>query len=607
MNLHLRQAETSEAVPASTLALLPAATEAIPTGHVEQQWRDALTSINLIATAKSGVAVRVMGRQSPAQIELLSRLHELASANGLRARRTTSATPASRWLPTLDLAATLDAGRPVMTSGTLERAAGGILIVAGAERLTGEQAALIARALDEQTLKVVALDEASPDDEAQLPTILAERMTVTVKTDGVPLSICRGGNQPDPAAAQEANSPELEPGLLLWLASTLDALNRPSPRTLLHCSQVARSLAGLDGCAKATAAHAHYAIQLVLGVTLTAPQPPQDEEHDTQEQQVEPETDRLNAPPEQDAMPSQSGETASQDLTVESEAGVMLDPRLLQSLTAELAERKAHSTNGASSGAGAKRRNARRGRPIGHSENPPHQDARPDILATLRAAAPWQTIRKASVPAQMADRLQIRSSDFRYKRLHQPRETLTIFVVDASGSTATQRLGEAKGAIERFLTDCYVRRDNVALVAFRGRRAEVLLEPTRSLVRAKKGLAGLPGGGPTPLASGLNEGAHIALRAQREGQTALMVVLSDGSANIALNEEAGRSAAHKDALKAAQQIKAYDIACLFVDTSRRPRAQAYEIATALGAEHIPMPPSRADQLDRIVANRLQSA
>ena len=98
----------------------------------------------------------------------------------------------------------------------------------------------------------------------------------------------------------------------------------------------------------------------------------------------------------------------------------------------------------------------------------------------------------------------MRRDDFRMTRFQQRTRTTTIFVVDASGSSALNRLAEAKGAVELLLADCYVRRDQVALLAFRGKEAELLLPPTRSLVRAKRSLAGLPGGGGTPLAAGID-------------------------------------------------------------------------------------------------------
>ena len=114
----------------------------------------------------------------------------------------------------------------------------------------------------------------------------------------------------------------------------------------------------------------------------------------------------------------------------------------------------------------------------------------------------------------------------------------TISSSDASsgslgGSSALHRLAEAKGAVELLLADCYVRRDSVAVLAFRGRSAELLLPPTRSLVRAKRSLAELPGGGGTPLAAGIDAARELAFAVRRRGDTAVVVVLSDGRANLA--------------------------------------------------------------------------
>jgi magnesium chelatase subunit D len=98
----------------------------------------------------------------------------------------------------------------------------------------------------------------------------------------------------------------------------------------------------------------------------------------------------------------------------------------------------------------------------------------------------------------------IRADDFQVMRYQQRSETTTLFVVDASGSSALHRLAEAKGAVESLLADCYVRRDRVALMAFRGKGCELILPPTRSLTRAKRSLAGLPGGGGTPMATAID-------------------------------------------------------------------------------------------------------
>ena len=157
--------------------------------------------------------------------------------------------------------------------------------------------------------------------------------------------------------------------------------------------------------------------------------------------------------------------------------------------------------------AGALQKSNKRGRPAGVQRGELRAGAKLNVIETLRAAAPWQPLRRR----EAADRARtsrpsilIRKDDFRISRFKQRTETATIFVVDASGSAALHRLAEAKGAVELLLADCYIRRDQVALIAFRGNVAELLLPPTRSLARAKRSLAGLPGGGGTPLAAGLD-------------------------------------------------------------------------------------------------------
>jgi putative magnesium chelatase accessory protein len=165
----------------------------------------------------------------------------------------------------------------------------------------------------------------------------------------------------------------------------------------------------------------------------------------------------------------------------------------------------------------------------------PRAGLRLNVVETLRAAAPWQRLRREEIArfGGESTRIEIRQDDFRITRFKHRSETTTIFVVDASGSSALHRLAEAKGAVELLLADCYVRRDRVALVAFRGQFAEVLLPPTRSLVRAKRSLASLPGGGGTPLASGIDLGMMLADSVKRRGGTPILILMTDGRANVA--------------------------------------------------------------------------
>ncbi len=201
---------------------------------------------------------------------------------------------------------------------------------------------------------------------------------------------------------------------------------------------------------------------------------------------------------------------------------------------------------------------------------------------------------------QERTRVIVRPDDFRIARFKQRSETATIFVVDASGSAALHRLAEAKGAVELLLADCYIRRDQVALIAFRGTIAEILLPPTRSLTRAKRSLAGLPGGGGTPLAAGLDAAFVLADSIKRKGQTPSVIVLTDGRANIARDGAPGRPRAEQDATSAARALQAAGIASVLVDTSQRPGPSGAQLAKDMGARYLPLPHADAGMLAKAV-------
>jgi magnesium chelatase subunit D len=226
----------------------------------------------------------------------------------------------------------------------------------------------------------------------------------------------------------------------------------------------------------------------------------------------------------------------------------------------------------------------RPGRPAG--------GARLDLVETLRAAAPWQPLRRREVGEGAAARVLVRREDFRLRRFKRPTETLTLFVVDASGSAAAQRLAEAKGAVELLLAESYVRRDRVALITFRGAGAELALPPTRALARAKRALAGLPGGGGTPLVCGLEMAADEAEAAARRGWTPSLILLTDGRANVDRDGRGGRARAAEQATQAARRIAALRLGAALIDASPRPNPAARDLAQAMGATYLPLP--RAD-------------
>ena len=270
---------------------------------------------------------------------------------------------------------------------------------------------------------------------------------------------------------------------------------------------------------------------------------------------------------------------------------------------------KAMASRGAAGGrAGARREGSLRGRPIGTRPGLPRDGARLALIDTLRTAAPWQTLRRREIAAsaassgnpRRASQIEVRASDFRVARVQERAETITIFAVDASGSSALNRLAEAKGAVELLLADCYVRRDKVAVIGFRGRAAEVVLAPTRSLVRAKRGLSGLPGGGGTPLAAGISAATELADATRRRGGTPVIVLLTDGRGNVALDGTGGRARADADARQSARRLRAAGHTALLIDTSPQPQTSARELAAEMGAAYLPLPRADATSMSRSV-------
>jgi magnesium chelatase subunit D len=140
----------------------------------------------------------------------------------------------------------------------------------------------------------------------------------------------------------------------------------------------------------------------------------------------------------------------------------------------------------------------------------------------------------------------------------------------------------------------------VAVLAFRGQIADLLLPPTRSLARAKRSLAALPGGGGTPLATGMDAARELAGQIGRQGDTPVVVLLTDGRANIARDGTPGRTQAGADALLAARQFKLAGLSALLIDTSPQPQVVAQALAQAMGAAYVPLPFAGAQGLSQAV-------
>jgi len=516
----------------------------------------------------------------------------------------------SRLLGGLDLVATLKAGKPVAERGVAAGADGGVLIVSMAERLSPRTAGFLGAILDrgevvmpregvwlqhEARMGMVALDEGIGEEEAMSGGLLDRFAFLLDFSRAAPrLELQALHSRPEVSRARKLyNEVSVDAALLETLCATAAALGVDSARIALLASRAARAAASLDGRNQVEEEDLVLAANLVLAPRATqAPQSQQAEPPQPSPNEAEPEADPAPAPEQAEQPRSESEVKQMQERVIEA-AQAAIPEGLLARLRSQESSRSRTTQGGR---AGALRNSGSRGRPAGVRSGG-QRHARLNVIETLRAAAPWQRLRRAS---KSESRVCIEAGDFRFTRYRQRARTLTVFVVDASGSAAISRLAEAKGAVELLLGDCYIRRDQVAVIAFRGTAADLLLPPTRSLVRAKRSLAGLPGGGGTPLASAIEVASQLALQARRRGDTPTLVLLTDGRANVARKGGAGRAAAHADALTAAAAARQSNIASLFVDTSARPSPLAGELANALGARYVPLPFVKSKALSDIV-------
>jgi magnesium chelatase subunit D len=200
--------------------------------------------------------------------------------------------------------------------------------------------------------------------------------------------------------------------------------------------------------------------------------------------------------------------------------------------------------------------------------------------------------------------LLVRASDIRLKRFRETSDRVLIFAVDASGSAAFARLAEAKGAVELLLAQAYARRDHVSLLAFRGHAAELILPPTRSLVQTKRRLAGVPGGGGTPLASALQLALATASQARARGMTPTIALLTDGRGNIALDGTPNRDRAEEEATRLARSIRAAGFPALVIDVANRPQAGLRGLAVQMDAPYIALPRADAHRLSAALSSAL---
>ncbi len=543
----------------------------------QDPWAQVGLALTLLAVDPAGLrGLWLRGRAGPVRDRILAALDPLAP------RKLHPFMAEDALTGGLDLSATLALNTLQRHEGLLSR--NGFLTLTMAERCPPGLSVRLGQALDARPgLSLVALDEAAEEGEG-LPQALADRLALFLDIDVFGWSDTSDLvlDWPRIVAAQaRLRSIALTSEALAQMTRLAASLAIDSLRAPWLALLAARAHAAWRGGQALTEADLKIGVELVLAQRARAL--PQDAPEDTASPPPEPPDNDPDQGRDRDAQEPQIPD----DLLIDA-AFAALPPGVLARLQAARAAR----TGAGGSGAGAKRKSMARGRPMPSRPGKPGSGARVDVVATLRQAAPWQAMRRAARPDAPAGRLLLMPGDIRIKRYQDRTDRVLIFVVDASGSAAVARLAEAKGAVEIMLAEAYSARDYVALVTFRGDHAELALPPTRSLVQAKRRLAGLPGGGATPLAGAMQVALDASLQARARAMSPTLAFLTDGRGNIALDGKANRAQAGEDATRLARAIAARAIPTLVIDTSLRPKPQLSELAATMNATRIVLP--RAD-------------
>ena len=236
------------------------------------------------------------------------------------------------------------------------------------------------------------------------------------------------------------------------------------------------------------------------------------------------------------------------------------------------------------------------------------------LVDTLRAAAPYQRLRAATVveqeklatqPQQLEQQggkalsIVVKPQDYRRKAREKRVGAYQLFVVDASGSMAARHRMEAtKAAILSLLRDSYVHRDSVGLIAFRKESAEVLLPFTRSVERAERLLASMPTGGKTPLAHGLRMAYTMCDRLLRShrAERIQIICITDGRATSGDSEDPV-----SESKQWARILGTLPVDCIVIDTETGfiKLGLAKELCKLMNGSYYAMDTISADRILRI--------
>ena len=519
-----------------------------------------------------GVVFRV--RVGPVRDALLSLIRKLA-AQSTKLHPNMSD---EQFFGGIDVIATLANGHITTNKGLLQRS--GWFELTMAERAPQQTAARLCQALDQGLISpFVALDEGVEDE--TLPTSLQERLAFYFDLSGLhhsetDLELIKRMEITKTALASASD--------MRSLAILAESFGIQSLRAPILALNVAKANASANARTSVDASDLEIGAEMVFPSRAT--QLPQASNDQNSPPPPTEESGEKTAEDNENALSGNDLELPN-ELLIEA-IKVLLPSDFLETL--KLQKSRAKTVGG---GFGMQTKSKTRGRPKPPRKGKLDGQNRIDIVATLREAAPLQTIRRSQT--KIIRQILIFPDDIHVKRYETRSERVVIFAVDASGSAAFARLSEAKGAVELLLNQVYARRDHVALIGFRNAQADILLPPTRSLVQTKRRLAELPGGGGTPFAMGIKAAAELAQKCAAQGKTPMIVILTDGRANIALDGTPDRAIALENAHQMARWIAGFSIRSVIMDVGNRPNQALSHVAQSMQARYFALP--RADALN----------